>query len=234
MKNLLTLMVILLLNTFSSFSQDKGYIALSLGPSIPLGDFASKDMDKESAGFAKAGAIFDISFGYKLGKHFGISGLLRGQANKTDAQAMANEIAGKIPFDMNVRVESETWSVGALMVGGYGSFPVDKKISIESRLMIGFLSANMPKVTFNLSTTDESAWVKRSSSTGSSFAYLIGAGIKYDAGKRVCVLANLDYLGANPQYNDVETTTSFGDYSKDNFSQTLGSFNIGFGVGYRL
>ena len=223
MKNFLTLMVILLLNTFTSFSQDKGYIALSLGPSFPLGEFASKDMDNESAGFAKPG-----------GKNVGVSALLRGQANKTDAQAMANEIAGKIPFDMNVRVESETWSVGALMVGGYGSFPVDKKISIESRLMIGFLSATLPKVTFDLSTTEEAAWVKRSSSKGTSFAYLIGAGIKYDAGKRVCVLANLDYLGANPEYVDVESTSSFGDYSKDNFSQTLGSFNIGFGVGYRL
>lgn len=234
MKNLLSLILILLLNTIGLYAQDKGYIAVSLGPSIPLGDFASKDIDKESAGFAKTGAIFDISFGYKLGKNFGVSALLRGQANKTDAQAMANEMVSKIPFEMNVRVESQAWSLGALMVGGYGSFPVEKKFSVESRLMIGFISATLPKVTFDLSDADGSGWVKRSSTTGTSFAYLIGAGIKYDAGKRVSVLANIDYMGANPEFSDVEVTNSIGDYSKNTFSQKYGSINIGFGVGYRL
>lgn len=234
MKQFLMAILLISVTGFHSFSQNKGYIGISLGPSIPIGDIASTDMDRQSAGFARTGAIFDVSFGYKIGKYFGVSGLLRGQANKTDAQAMANEIVNKIPFDLSVRVESQSWSIGAFMLGGYGSFPVEKKVSVESRLMIGFLSAKFPNVTFDLSGSDGTGWVKRSGSTGSSFAYLIGAGVKYDAGKRVCLLANLDYLGAEPEFKDVETTSSIGDYSKDTFKQTIGSFNIGLGVGYRL
>ena len=50
------------------------------GPSIPLGDLASKDIDNESAGFATSGAIFDISVAYKLVKGpFGITAIRRGQ-----------------------------------------------------------------------------------------------------------------------------------------------------------
>ena len=232
------LVIALLIYVFNVFSQEKGYIAVSLGPSIPLSDFASKDIDKESAGFAKTGAIFDISFGYKIGKNFGVAALLRGQANKTDAQAMANEMGNKMSFQVDTRVESKAWNIGAFMLGGYATVPLEKKLSFESRIMFGFMSATYPNVTFTFSDADESVLVKRTGSTATSFAYLMGAGIRYNAGKRLCLLANFDYLGSNPEYKDVETTletpTIFERISKDTFSQSFGAFNIGVGVGYRL
>jgi opacity protein-like surface antigen len=238
MKKVSGLIVALLLFVFQVFSQDKGYIAVSLGPSIPLSDFASKDIDKESAGFAKTGAIFDISFGYKIGKNFGVAALLRGQANKTDAQAMADEMGNKLSFQVDTKVESKSWSIGAFMLGGYATVPLEKKLSLESRIMFGIITATYPNVTFTFSDAEESVLVKRTGSTATSFAYQIGAGIRYDVGKRLCLLANFDYLGSNPEFKDVETTaetsTSFERISKDTFSQSFGTFNIGVGVGYRL
>ncbi|MFN9711273.1 MAG: hypothetical protein ACK55K_07700 [Bacteroidota bacterium] len=235
MKKLSVLSLIVMLFTINAFSQDKGYVAVSLGAGIPTGDFASKDMNNRSSGFAKAGAIFDISFAYKLDKKFGIIAMLRGQAHKTDAQAMAEEMIKQMPFDnISISTQSESWSIGAILVGGYGSFPIEKQLSFESRLMIGFLSATAPKATFNLSTPEGTAWVKQSSATGSAFAYQIGAGLKYNAGKRVCMLVNIDYMGATPKFKDVEVTSSIGYDEKNDYFQSLGSFNLGVGVGYRL
>ena len=52
-----------------------------------------------AAGWATSGAVFDISFNYKLGEgNFGIAALLRGQANTTDAQELANEFASQNPW----------------------------------------------------------------------------------------------------------------------------------------
>lgn len=233
MKNLIILFAMSLLTATNCFSQDKGYVAISLGSSTPIGDFASKDPNNNSAGYAKSGAIFDISFGYKFGKNFGISALLRGQANSTDAQAIADQISRQNP-GVSGTVESKTWSIGGYMVGGYGSFPISPKISFDTRLLFGFLSAISPEITVNLVGPGGTAWVKQNSSSSSTFAYLIGAGFKYDVGKRICLLANFDYLGAKPEFSNVETTSSTGSSSKSTFSQSFGTINFGVGIGYRL
>lgn len=228
-------MVLFLLTVSHLFAQEKGYLALSLGPSIPTGDFASKNMDNRSAGFAKVGAIFDLSFSYKLDKYFGVIAMLRGQANKTDAQAMADEMIKQMPIDnITIATESESWSIGAFFIGSYGTFPIQKDLSFESRLMLGFLSATAPKTTFNLSTPDGTGWVKQSSATGTSFAYLFGMGLKYNAGKKICMLANMDYMGGTPKYKNIEVTSSIGYDEKGDYYQSIGSFNFSVGVGYRL
>jgi hypothetical protein len=235
MKKLSVSTLFVMLFVFNTFSQDKGYIAVSLGPAIPAGDFASKSMDNTSAGFAKAGAIFDISFAYKIDKYFGLIAMLRGQSHKTDAQAMADEMIKQMPFDnISVATESESWSIGALLIGSYGSFPIQKDLTFESKIMVGLLSASAPKTTFNISTPEGAGWVKQSSATGSALACLIGAGLKYNVGKKICMLANIDYLGATPKYKNVEVTSSIGYNDKGDYYESFGSFNIGFGVGYRL
>jgi hypothetical protein len=235
MKMMSVFIVFFLLITFKIFAQDKGYVALSLGSSVPTGDFASKSMDNRSAGFAKVGAMFDISFAYKLDKYFGIIGMLRGQAHKTDAQAMANEMIKQMSVD-NIRVttEAENWRIGALLIGSYGNFPIQKDLSFETRAMLGLMSVDPPNATFNLSTSDGSGWVKQNSSTSSAFAYLFGMGLKYNVGKSVCMLVNMDYLGATPKFKNVEVTSSIGYDEKNDYYQSLGSFNFSFGVGYRL
>lgn len=233
MKNLFILITISLFSATNCLSQDKGYIAISLGSSAPTGDFASKDPDNNSAGFATSGAIFDISFGYKFGKNFGIAALLRGQANGTDAQAIADEISKQNP-GISGTVESGTWGIGVYMVGGYGSFPISEKVSFESRIMFGFLSATSPDINVNLTGLGGSAWVKQKSASSSAFAHLIGVGFKYDAGRRICLLANFDYLGAKPEFRNVETTTSLGTSEKNTYSQSFGTINFGIGIGYRL
>ncbi|MFN5335325.1 MAG: hypothetical protein ACK5BV_09075, partial [Bacteroidota bacterium] len=174
MKNLLLLVSFLVFNIFHSFAQDKGYIAISVGPSFPTGDFASKDMDNESAGFAKTGAIFDLSFAYKIGKNFGVTALLRGQSNKVDAQAIADEVSKQLTSDITGTVRTSSWGVGGFLVGGYGSFPVAKQLSFDSRLMAGFISATSPDMTINLSGTGGSGWVKQNTASGTAFAYLLG------------------------------------------------------------
>ena len=233
MKQFLTVLTALTFLTFNSFSQDKVYIAVSLGSSSPIGDFSSKDPNNNSAGFANSGAIFDISFAYKFNKNFGITALLRGQANITDAQAIADELVKQNPT-LSSKVKSGMWSIGGYMLGGYGSFPISEKVSFDSRIMFGFLTATSPEFNVNLSGPGGSAWIKQKSKSSSAFAHLIGVGFKWDAGKVISLLANFDYLGAKPEFRNVETISSLGQSEKNTFSQRFGTINVGVGIGFRF
>ena len=233
MKKLFIVLTVSFVTATNCFSQNNGYIAISLGSSKPIGDFASNDPNKAAAGYAKSGAIFDVSFGFKLGKNLGIAALLRGQANPTDAQAYADQISKQNP-GVSGTVESKNWSIAGYMGGAYGSFPITEKLSFESKVLIGFLSATSPEMTVNLIGPGGTAWAKQNSATSSTFAYMLSTGFKFDVAKRVCMLANIDYLGANPEFSNVTTTASNGTMSKTTFSQSFGTVNIGVGVGFRL
>lgn len=235
MKKIIIVAIVAMSVITSSYAQEqKGYIGISLGPSIPVGDLASKNFDNDEAGYANTGAVFDISFAYKLGDgNFGITALIRGQANPTDAQIIADEFSRQFP-SANWTVESDSWGIGGLMFGGFGSFPVSEKISFDPRAMIGFLNATAPAITVSGSGSGGSGWIKVESASASSFAYLIGAGFKFDISDKLFLLTNLDYLNSNPEFINVETITSDGDRQLDTFNQTIGSINLSVGIALKI
>lgn len=110
---------------FSSNSDKrKGFIGLSLGASIPIGDFADK-----SDGLAKTGIHLNlINFGYLFSENFGVSAMWFGAANPLD-------IDGYDP-----------WSYGGLMVGPLLSFPVAEKVEWDFRPMIGYSVTTLPDI----------------------------------------------------------------------------------------
>jgi hypothetical protein len=213
---------------------EKGFIGVSIGPSIPLGDLASKNPNNDAAGWANTGAIFEISFAYKLGGgNFGVTALLRGQANPYDAQALADELANQVT-GVNWTVETTAWGIGGLMFGGFGSFPISEKASFDTRAMIGFLSTTSPEITSTISGPGGTAWFKRGSTDASSFAYLIGAGFKFDVRRKLYLLTNLDYLSTNPEFRNVETTTSLGTRVKSTWSQSMKTLNLSIGIALKI
>jgi len=231
-----TFLVVTTLTAFSSFGQEltnkaaettdkKGYIGISLGPSFPIGKFASKDLNSDEAGFATSGAIFDISFAYKLGNgNFGITALLRGQYNDLDAQKIENDL------NAGLTVDADGWSVGGLMVGGFGEFPISSKVTFDPRLMIGFMNTSSPEITIS----GNGDWIKQSSSDATSFAYLMGAGFKFNVGKKLYLLTNIDYLRSKPEFSDVEIIASDGTRDFTTWSQTISTINLSIGIALKI
>src|SRR6187200_265240 len=148
MKKSLLLCLLMCTLIIKGYSQDKGYIAVSLGPSFPSGDFGSKDVNNEAAGLATNGAIVDLTYAQKFGKTFGMTFLLRGQANDLDVQPLIDELHADLPL-VAWTAESSNWGIGAFMGGIYGSFPLDDngKFTFETRAMIGYANATSPETT---------------------------------------------------------------------------------------
>jgi len=167
--------------TTSLFAQDsgrKGFIGISMGPSIPVGDFADKSFTSANAGFAKTGATFNlVNFGYKFGQNFGIVGSWFGSANNVDIQGVDG-----------------TWSYGGLMGGPMLSMPVSDRIDFDLKAMIGFASARL-KIKDNGET----------SGTGAGFQF--GGTLRYNFSEKWCMVINADYFASKQKFDKLDPST---------------------------
>ncbi|MDX2129002.1 MAG: hypothetical protein SFU91_08200 [Chloroherpetonaceae bacterium] len=101
-----------------------GYLGLTLGPSIPVGDFAER-----SNGLATTGLQLNlINMGYLFTRNYGIAGIWFGGANPL----------GVSGFD--------PWSYGGLVVGPMVSFPIGKRIEWDFRAMVGSSLTTLPNI----------------------------------------------------------------------------------------
>jgi hypothetical protein len=108
----------------SNSDRRKGFIGLSLGASIPVGDFADK-----SDGLAKTGIQLNlINFGYLFSENFGITATWFGAANPLDADGY------------------DPWSYGGIMAGPLLSFPLSQKVEWDFRPMIGYSVTTLPDI----------------------------------------------------------------------------------------
>lgn len=146
---------------------------------------------------------------------------------------MAEELANQSP-GVVWSVESKNWGIGGLMFGGFASIPVSNKATFDTRAMIGFLSSTSPDITITATGTGGSAWIKQGTTNATAFAYMFGAGFKFDIAPKLYLLTNLDYLGSKPEFRNVETTTSLGERQRSTWSQSMGTLNLSIGVALKI
>lgn len=229
-----TAVAILCLITISQAQDHKGYIGVTFGPSIPMGDYSSKNFNNDDAGFALTGFYIDFNFNYKLGGgNFGLAAMLRANSNDIDIYTLSEEIFNA-DRSLNWKFETSNYSVTSFMFGGFGAFPINEKIDFVPKALIGFASANSPYYKITASDKNNSAWIKQESGSGTAFTYLLGAGFNFDIGKKLILLTNLDYSACKPEFSNVEITDSAGDSQKTTFSVPISTFQIGVGLALKI
>jgi hypothetical protein len=165
----------------------RGFIGLSFGASIPIGDFAD-----ESNGLAKTGVQINlINFGYLFKKNVGIAATWFGAAN---------------PIDYD---NAEPWSYGGLMVGPLFTFALSEKVEWDFRPMIGYSVINSPEFNFN----DGFPQFTFPSEQASSFAFNIGTVVRFNVGNKVSLLLSADYFSTKPEFEDLNFEQQIGTIS---------------------
>lgn len=221
-------------------SDRKGFASINLGVSIPTGSFGSDNINDNEAGFATNGAVFDITFGYKFRPNLGATVVWRGQANGIDVGTYAQSLANLFGSG-SVSVESSALTLGGIMAGLYGSFPMADKLSFEPRALIGFSTASLPAMTteaYSSSGTKLVTWSQEQAETV-TFSYIIGVGAKLDVSKKMCLLFNGDFYGAKAEWENVREigighitgTTEINAYQ---FKRNFSTFNFSAGFGFRF
>lgn len=214
---------------FVGKAQDKGYIAISLGGSLPLGDYAKNSYDnsvsgdKMGAGFATFGMVADLSFNYKLTSQFGLLGQIGVITNGIDKDAYDKYLGSAVEIN-------KSWSSAKVLIGVNYSFSMNKNLYVEPRVLIGILNVSAPEIWSSMS--------KNTSSSAVGFSYDIGVGARYNINNAVCLMGGIDYLGTgtNEIKGDVEVSGIGGNKYTSSYTmkQALSMINISVGVGYRL
>ncbi|MBM3418446.1 MAG: hypothetical protein FJY17_05930 [Bacteroidetes bacterium] len=248
MKKVVLFLTFHLLLTSKGISQDddrKGFTSINLGVSIPTGNYGSTDFNNSEAGYATTGLVIDYTFGHKISKNLGVSAILRSQANGVDvgvyAQGLANYLGASNPSEStSVRVKSSVYSLGGLLAGIYGTFPIANKLSFEPRAMVGFSAATLPSMTTEAfeSGTKLTTFIQEQASTV-AFSYIIGTGVKLNVSKRICVLLNLDFYAAKAKWENVQVIgighiTGTTEIRYFDYNHNFGTVNISTGLGFRF
>jgi hypothetical protein len=225
----------------SGSTDDKRFnIGLSLGSAIPMNKFASTSVkntfwDFTSAdsthleGFARNGFNFTLTASYLFPGNFGIILMFGSCQNPFDI----NTFSAKVGLPSTS--PSASYNEDEYLVGGFGSFPVDK-FRFTVNALVGLVSMGYPEISCAAHDTTYTYDLQG----GSGFGYDLGGSAEYDISSRIAVSVNINYLGSNVQYNGFSITgstpTSIGYFSStsDVLSLPTGILKITIGAVLRF
>ena len=219
-----------------AFSQtNNGCFEASFGPSIPIGNFGSSNINSDYSGFATTGFVYNLIFSYKLGKYFGIIGSYREQSNNFNNAAIEESLSKMNPsiaFD----VRSNAWKINGFMIGAFGLFPLKENthINFETRAIIGFQHATSPAISTVGTQGYLSAWTEQQSAPSNALSYLLSMGFKYKTNKTLCVFITINYFNSEPEFDNVKMTSSTNSTLFEHFKQNMGTVNVEGGIGLNL
>jgi hypothetical protein len=242
MKKLSTLLKIILnlLLIFTFFNQNAsaqekefGFAGLSIGPSIPFGEFAKSDPNNDNSGYATIGGKASLKFGLNLSRYYGLVSIFFVNINGTDADPLRERISQQNPgFDWTI--DSKNWRVSGGMLGFRSRLPT-KNITYHFEVFGGGLNSYSPEITATAITGQGTNTIKLENKIVWTFAYIVGAGISYEIGNNFSLTGNVEFLGADPRFNDVRTTKTIGGTtttSTVSYNQSYNAFNILLGLKY--
>lgn len=231
MKQVLLFLFAFIIHTTSAFSQtnNRGSVALLIGPASPTGHFGNNKLYEESPGFAKTGETISLEYTKAFSKHWTVLINLAGQRNPINTAAFESGFSkAKIyqgfyfgsdpnnpPSQNNYKIypnwkfDKKSWLYGTLQVGVKGQFPVNKqnKTWLTTDASLGVLYATSPQLKGSSITDTASAIITQGKSTGFGMSYSIGGGIRYYLNNKLFFTTILKYTGSNKvSFKDVKTT----------------------------
>ncbi len=226
-------------DTLHAKKQGRGYIAFMGGMSGPLGSFSEKNLANAKSGLAKSGCTMEFTFSQKFYKTLGISIMLRGQFNGVDNAQIANQLYNEYPALNNPGLKTSGWKIQTLMFGGFHSYAPfkSKKISIDSRIMIGVALITTPSFEYREQNGICRKSVERNYMQLSYFttSLLLGSGIRYEVSKYVSIKLDADYLIINPVQADVFTKPpACLDATTSNTTLFVQSVNLSAGIAFKF
>ncbi|HSG68636.1 MAG TPA: hypothetical protein VK994_08015 [Bacteroidales bacterium] len=207
----------------------RGYIGISIGAAIPQGDFASKDLNDEYAGFAKTGLSLQlVNFGYRFGNTLGLAGMWSGAAFKMDGDAF-----GKSTGLGNLySIDPGIWSSGALMAGLLISLP-SSIIDVDFRVMAGPSYSQSPEIEVEGYADGHAFHFIQKSGTSYQLGLDAGIGLRFNIVSFLNINLMFDYTYARHKFH-VESYRNGILIDMPEFEQPMGYFTITGGLAYRL
>ena len=232
MKKPLALCLALFTIVFHVAAQTKGTLSLSLGPAIPVGEFASKNGFAPSSGLANVGGLADLTYQRPFNhSRFGWMATLRGRFNYVDKNGTIAPFAAQFP-GYEWSVNASHWIAASALVGGYYQVPLTPKLSFTANIELGVAEAWSPKQ--SLSGVHDSAgygavaavYANLRSVSATAFTGLAGLGIRYQWRRRWALQARVDYTYLKPTFNITATLETAQRFVDPNFPTLVSGSSV--------
>jgi hypothetical protein len=223
----------------------KGFASINIGLNAPTGNYGSDDFDNSEAAYAKTGAMFDVTFGYKILPNLGLTAMWRNQANSIDTDKYKEDFENYLDNNTNAfypraDINAGSFKLNGFMAGIYTTFPISKKTNFDTRLLFGYSLATSPSfstVVYEYGT--KSLTIDREKAETGAFSFIIGAGLKKALSEKIYFMFNIDFYSTNAEWKNVKETiysyrTGFYNSGKYEMSQKTNTLNISLGIGKRF
>ncbi len=208
--------------------EKKSFAGISIGASMPTGDFGSNDLSNDKAGLAKTGLSLNLSYGYHFSKNFGGILMAKGNFNAIDMDTFRQQFSVPTGSGASYSIGTGSYKSGAVLAGMFANVPItgDEKFSFEVRALAGYQNSTIPKINASMyipsiGTLD----LSQESFSSGSFAYVLGAGFKYKVGNNLDLKLNGDYNGANPSFEVID-----GNNMKQSYKQPWNTVDVTLGL----
>lgn len=219
-----------------SFSQDS-HLALSMGPSFPLGDFASID-SYTSNGYATNGFYLSFDGNYIPTWYFGIGGQLAFGTNFPNQDSMLSGLIDElrnmdippIPEEIPATFTIGNWSYVNLMVGPTVALPAGS-FQFNFKALLGISIVMPPNQTLTLEY-DNNIISGYSDTQNIKFAYSLGSDIIYKLGGSYSIKVAAEYFHTSVDYDAEFKLDDSTDLTPINRSMAINSVHTTIGLAY--
>ena len=233
------LIVLTLCINMKSLSQDGSLAHVAAGASIPTGDFSNNDFNNPSSGFAQVGFNLNLQYAYKFNDYVGIGAMVTGDVHGYDYNAVKEGLQEGFetvfPDIDEIYVSTFQWVSGGVLAGGVASLPFNNRLALDVKAMAGFLYIHSPELKIEVVSTTNPGFLIIENDRAVSFAWDLGAGLRYNIRGNKYLCLQYDYIGARPYFKDQKTYLIVDDVeteSSDSYSQDVKVMNITVGIGY--
>lgn len=230
----------------SSVAQQKGtsFIGISGGISVPLGNWgktatASSLMSINGTiddvhGWANIGGFGSVDGGWFFSRHFAIGGMFKyGTYNLKGVDSLSQGYEESFDVD-TTRTTHTNYKIWSIMPGIYYNLNLADKLSLTARALVGIAHASTPQI---LVTIEDGgvfdAPAIQYSSSKTSFAWDVGAGLRYLITRHFAVDLRADYFYTKPDFkinNSVRVNNAGREVTE--YNQPLESVNASLGIAY--
>ncbi|QZE12726.1 outer membrane beta-barrel protein [Halosquirtibacter laminarini] len=239
------------ITSFSTYAQSSDWnFGLSMGSSIPIGNYNSSDISQDKSGYAETGFFLDVSAFYEVNSSFSWVGKLRFNSNPIDNRSVYERAVAQSYPPMGLDLEdSETtfnmndWLSGALLGGAQYRWNIyDTYFDVYA--MIGLQIWFLPDYEMsnpNVPGKPGMTYVESSEKDQTvGFASLLGVAYNVPLKNNVMLRINCDWSGSNVQSsysqnyvpNEITPASPVVQVGEQEYSAFNSSVNVGIGLVY--
>ena len=193
-------------NTKLFCQSNKSTLSLSIGPSIPIGNYGKTNPYNDLAGYAKAGESINISFNYKLIHGIGVEAMLYGQRNGFNSKVFSDGLPTELGFSLggdprfysNWTYAWKSWYMESLLLGVTKQWSIgkpDSKVSIFAKALEGIVHVQYPGMSANSKSDTSYVIIHQNNASAFGASFSLSAGVEYKLSKNIGILFSCEYFG---------------------------------------